>query len=96
MSNIQITGRHLEITQAIKDYVNKKFERLERHFDHITQVHVVLSVEKTDQIAEATLNAAGHASFFAESKDVNLYAAIDHLVDMLNRQIVKHKEKLQP
>jgi len=96
MSNIQITGRHLEVTQAIKDYVHKKFERLERHFDHITQIHVVLSVEKNDQIAEATIKVPHHPDFFAESSDANLYAAIDVLTDKLNRQILKHKEKIQP
>ncbi len=95
MTNIQITGRHVEVTQAIRDYVVDKFERIERHFDHITNVHVILEVEKKDHKAEATVHAAGHADLFAQAKEKNMYAAIDLLVDKLDRQIIKHKEKIE-
>lgn len=95
MTNIQITGRHVEVTAPIQDYVQKKFERIERHFDHITNVHVILEVEKKDHKAEATVHAAGHADIFAEAKAENMYAAIDLLIDKLDRQVVKHKEKIE-
>ena len=91
---IQLTGRHIEITDAIRDFVNTKFGRLERHFDHITQIHVVLKVEKDRHIAEAIVHAPG-GELFAESKSDNLYTAIDSVVDKLDRQIIKHKEKIQ-
>ena len=73
-------------------YVTQKFVRLERHYDHITNVHVVLSVEKLIQKAEATVHTSG-AELFADATSEDLYAAIDALVDKLDRQIVKHKEK---
>ncbi len=95
MSNIQITGRHLELTPAIHDYFKGKFERIERHFDHITNVHAILTVEKPNHLAEATVHAAGHADLFAQAKSTNLYAAIDMLIDKLDRQILKHKEKIE-
>ena len=95
MSNIQITGRHLEVTQAIQDYFKSKFEKVERHFDHITNVHAVLTIEKPNHIVEATVHAAGHADLFAQGKAENMYAAIDALMDKLDRQILKHKAKIE-
>ena len=92
--NLQITGRHFEITDAIRAHVKEKFNRLERHFSNITQTHVILALTKDSHIAEAKLHLSG-AELFAESKMENLYAAIDTLIDKLDRQIVKHKEKLQ-
>ncbi len=89
---ISITGHHIDITKALKDYVETKFERLERHFDQVTNVHVVLSVEKVRQKAEATLHLNG-ADVFADSTQEDMYAAIDDLVDKLDRQVKKHKEK---
>jgi len=89
---ISVTGHHLEVTEALKNYVQSKFEKLERHIDHVTDVHVILSVEKVDQKAEATVQISG-AKLFAEDHQEDMYAAIDGLVDKLNRQIVKHKEK---
>ncbi|KXS52458.1 ribosome hibernation promoting factor [Marinobacter persicus] len=89
---INISGHHVDLTPALKDYVNSKFEKLERHFDHISNCQVTLEVEKVRQIAEATLHVVGgevHAK--AESED--MYAAIDGLIDKLDRQILKHKEK---
>ncbi len=95
MSNIQITGRHLEVTQAIQDYFKSKFEKVERHFDHITNVHAVLTIEKPNHIVEATVHASGHADLFAQGKAENMYAAIDALMDKLDRQILKHKAKIE-
>ena len=95
MTNIQITGRHVEVTPPIHDYVVDKFDKIERHFDHITKVHVILEVEKQEHKAEATVHAAGHADLFAKASDKNMYAAIDLLVDKLDRQIIKHKEKIE-
>ena len=91
--NIQVSGRHLDITPALRDYVNSKMNKLERHFDAITSLHVVLSVEKLRQKADATLHVTG-AQLVANAEHDNMYAAIDALLDKLDRQIVKHKEKL--
>ncbi|PSJ40139.1 ribosome hibernation promoting factor [Zobellella taiwanensis] len=91
---INLTGHHVEITDSLRDYVNSKFSKLERHFDHITNAHVILNVEKMQQIAEAKLNVSG-GEVFANSQHEDMYAAIDSLVDKLDRQIIKHKEKLK-
>ena len=90
---IDVTGQHLDVTPALRDYITGKLERLERHFDKVINVHAVLSVEKVRQKAEATINVNG-ASLHANAEDEDMYAAIDALVDKLDRQIKKHKEKL--
>lgn len=90
---INLSGHHVDITPAIRTYVANKLERLERHFDHVTDIRVMLSVEKLRQKAEATINLSG-ASLFADAVHEDLYAAIDALSDKLDRQIKKHKEKL--
>lgn len=90
---LSISGHHIDVTDALKSYVTEKLQKLERHFDHITNVHVVLSVEKLRQRAEATIHLSG-AEVFAESDCDDLYAAIDSLTDKLDRQVLKHKEKL--
>ena len=90
---LSITGHHVGITQALHDYVAEKLQKLERHYDRITNAHVVLSIEKLQQRAEATVHLSG-AELFAESDSDDMYAAIDKLVDKLDRQILKHKEKL--
>ena len=89
---LSITGHHVDITDALRAFVKEKFERLERHYDHITNVHVVLSIAKVVHKAEATVHTSG-AELFADSSAEDMYAAIDALIDKLNRQIVKHKEK---
>lgn len=89
---LNITGHHVEVTSALRDYVTGKLERVERHFDHVGNVHVVLSVEKKAQKAEATIHVTG-GEIFADAADENMYAAIDALVDKLDRQVIKHKEK---
>lgn len=90
---INVTGHHVDITEAMRNYVDSKFERLERHFDHVTDTHVILSVEKTRQKAEATIHVTKH-KLYADAVNENMYIAIDELVDKLDRQIKKHKEKL--
>ena len=90
---ISITGHHVDITQALRAYVESKFERLERHFDNMTNVHVILSIQKERQKAEATIHVS-RGNLFADTKHEDMYAAIDGLVDKLDRQLKKHKEKL--
>lgn len=90
---INLTGHQLDITPALRDYVSEKFQKLTRHFDHINNVHVVMSVEKLVQRVEAKLNVNG-GEIFADSEHDDMYAAIDGLLDKLDRQIIRHKEKL--
>jgi len=90
--NLTVTGHHVEITPAIRDYVTQKLTRVNRHFDEMIGVSVTLSVEKLRQKAEASVHLRGK-DIFVESQDGNLYAAIDSLVDKLDRQILRHKEK---
>lgn len=91
---INLTGHHVEITEALRNYVDNKFGKLQRHFDHINNVHVILNVEKLNQKAEATMHLNG-GEVFATSENSDMYAAIDVLVDKLDRQVIKHKEKMQ-
>lgn len=91
--NLTITGHHLEVTPAIDEYVKTKLERIIRHFDNVTSVHVVLSVDKLKQKAEVTMQVKGKA-IHADSVEQDLYAAIDTVADKLDRQVVKHKEKI--
>ncbi|BAO43378.1 ribosome hibernation-promoting factor, HPF/YfiA family [Thiolapillus brandeum] len=91
---LSVTGHHVELTDALRSYVEDKIKRIERHFDHVTNVHVILSVEKHMQKAEATVHVSG-ADVFADDIQEDMYAAIDGLVDKLDRQILRHKEKIQ-
>lgn len=90
---LNLTGHHVEITTSMRGYVESKLARLERHFDHVTVVHCILTVDKLRHRSEATVNLAG-GKLFAEATEENMYAAIDAMVDKLDRQIRKHKEKL--
>ena len=90
---IDITGHHIDITDSMRDYVNQKMERVERHFDIVSNAHVILTVEKLRQKAEASLMVKG-SKVFAEAVDEDMYAAIDSLTDKLDRQVRKHKEKM--
>ena len=91
--NLNLTGHHLDVTPALRDYVTAKLDRVTRHFDHVIDVNVVLSVDKLQQKCEATLHVRGK-DIHAESIEPDMYAAIDILADKLDRQVVKHKEKL--
>jgi putative sigma-54 modulation protein len=90
---INLTGHHLDITDSLRNYVHDKFERIERHFDHINNVHVILQVDKVRQIAEAKMNVNG-GEIFANSESEDMYSSIDSLIDKLDRQVIKHKEKM--
>ena len=90
---ININGHHVEVTDSLREYVNTKLERLERHFDQVTVIDVILSIEKLRQKAEATIPVNGN-NIFANAEDQDMYVAIDALVDKLDRQIKKRKEKL--
>ncbi|PIE43207.1 MAG: ribosomal subunit interface protein [Gammaproteobacteria bacterium] len=89
---LNISGHHVDLTDALKEYVSNKIKRLERHFDNISNVQVTLSVEKQRQTAEATMHLSG-TDIHATSENEDMYAAIDALSDKLDRQILKHKEK---
>ncbi len=92
--NLHLTGHHLEITPAIRDYTTDKFDKIKRHFDNVViDVSVILTVEKLKQKAEATMHVSGK-NLFVECDDENLYSAIDLLVDKLDRQVRKHKDKI--
>jgi putative sigma-54 modulation protein len=90
---IETHGQQIEVTPALRDYVQAKLARLERHFDQPIDARVVLSVEKTDHCAEATVNVAGR-TLHADAGGVDMYAAIDLLSDKLDRLLVKHKKKM--
>ena len=90
---VNLTGHHVDLTSSMRDYVNNKMERLERHFDIVQDIHVILSVEKLRHKAEATLHING-GNLFADSVQDDMYAAIDALTDKLDRQAKKHKEKM--
>ena len=91
--HIDLTGHHVDLSPALRDYVSSRLKKLERHFDRVSSAHVVLTVEKTQKKAEATVNAAG-ATLHADAVDTDMYAAIDALSDKLDRQVKRHKEKL--
>jgi len=91
---LNVSGHHVEVTPPLRDYVENKFERLQRHFDQITNTEVTLIVEKLMQKAEASVHISG-ADIFAAAESEDMYAAIDALADKLDRQLIKHKEKLR-
>jgi putative sigma-54 modulation protein len=91
--NLTITGHHLEVTPALREYVTSKLDRVIRHFDNVTATHVTLSVQKLKQKADVTVHVTGK-DIHVESENDDLYAAIDAMADKLDRQVVKHKEKV--
>ena len=92
--NLHITGHHVAVTDALRAYMVSKLDRVNRHFDHVIDVNVVMSVEKLRQKVEANVHVSGR-DIHAASESENLYAAIDELADRLDRQVVRHKERLQ-
>jgi len=90
---LNVSGHHVEVTDSLREYVESKIERLERHFDRVSDVHCILSVEKLRHKAEAKVMVNG-GTIFAETTDEDMYAAIDGLVDKLERQVRKYKEKM--
>ena len=89
---LSVSGHHVEVTPPLRGYVEKKLERIVRHFDHVIDVHCVLTVEKLRQKAEATLHVRG-GSIHADAIEEDMYAAIDALADKLDRQVKRHKER---
>src|SRR6478672_10886538 len=90
--NLHLTGHHVDITPAIREYVTHKLARIERHFDHVIDVNVIMTVEKLDQKIEATVHLSGK-DIHVQAHDGDMYAAIDELIDKLDRQVIKHKER---
>ena len=91
--NLNVSGHHLEVTPAIRSYVESKISRVTRHFDHVIDAHVILTANKLVQKAEVTLHVPGK-DLHCECEDGDLYAAIDVLADKLDRQVLKYKDKL--
>ncbi len=90
---LSVTGHHVEVSAPLRDYVASKIEKIERHFDHVSDVHCILTVEKLRHKAEATVIVSG-GRIYADATEEDMYAAIDGLVDKLDRQVKKHKEKM--
>ena len=91
---IEITGHHVEVTPLIDNYIKEKVTRLKRHFDQVLNIHIILEVQKHNHKAEASMNVSGN-HIFADATGHDMYAAIDFLTDKLDRQILKHKEKIR-
>jgi ribosome hibernation promoting factor len=90
--NVNVSGHHVEVTPAMLSYVRSKLDRVSRHFDHVIDVHVILTVDKIRQKAEVTLHVRGK-DLHCESEEADLYAAIDLLADKLDRQVQRYKDK---
>ncbi|MCK6437807.1 ribosome hibernation-promoting factor, HPF/YfiA family [Rivihabitans pingtungensis] len=91
--NLKITGIHLEVTPSLREYIEAKLERITRHVDNVTSVAVTLSVEKLEQKAEVNVHLKGK-DIHVEATSTDMYAALDALADKLDRQVLKHKEKI--
>lgn len=91
--NLHLSGHHVDVTSAMREYVTSKLNRITRHFDHVIDVNVMLSVDKLRQKVEANVHVRGK-EIHAESTEPDMYAAIDSLADKLDRQVVRYKEKL--
>jgi len=90
---IDITGHHVDVTPALRTYVTEKMQKLVRHTDQVMSMHVILNVEKLQQLAEATVNLNGN-TIFATVTATDMYASIDKLVDKLDRQIRRRKDRI--
>lgn len=90
---LNVSGHHVEVTESLRGYVETKIEKIERHFDIVSDVHCILTVEKLRHKAEATVNVNG-GTIYADAIEEDMYAAIDSLIDKLDRRVRKHKEKL--
>jgi len=90
---LNVSGHHVDVTESLRGYVQSKIEKIERHFDLVSDVHCILTVEKLQHKAEATVNVNG-GTIYADAIEEDMYAAIDGLVDKLDRRVRKYKEKL--
>ena len=91
---VNITGHHIDVTHAIKSHTEEKLQKLDRHFPDVDNISVILSLEKKLQKAEAKLRFKGH-EFFAEALSEDLYHSVEHLVEKLDKQLIKHRDKLK-
>lgn len=92
---IEVSGQNVEVTQAMRAYVSEKMERVQRHFDNLISAHVVLRLERVDHFAEATISVGGRThDIHADAQAEDMYAAIDLLIDKVDRQVRRHKEKV--
>jgi putative sigma-54 modulation protein len=91
---INFTGHNIEVTPALRSYAQDKLNKLEKHFDKITSIHVIFDVEKLSQVVEASVMIA-KGELYARSESEDMYASIDSLIDKLDRQLIKHKEKIR-
>ena len=92
--NINISGQHIEVTDALRELTMTKFEKIVRHFDHITNVHVIFNANKLEHTVEATLHVPGE-ELFAKATEHDMYKALDEMINKLDRQVRKHKEKIK-
>jgi len=92
--NLSISGHHVEITDAMRSFITDKLQRVQRHFDQLIDAEVILHVEKIRHRAEAKLNVSG-TTLFAENTEDDMYKAIDGLMDKLDKQVLRYKEKLK-
>jgi putative sigma-54 modulation protein len=90
---LNVSGHHIEVTESLRGYVENKIEKIERHFDLVSDVHCILTVEKLQHKAEATVKVNG-GTIYADAIEEDMYAAIDGLVDKLDRRVRKYKEKM--
>ena len=90
---ISITGRHLEITQGLRDHINERINSLGKHFDRILDAHIVLMVERENQIAEATVHIPHQPTIHAKAETTDMYASVDMMVDKIRHQMQKQKGK---
>lgn len=92
--NIHLSGQHLDVTDAIRAHLEKKIQKLKKHFDHLVDIHVIFKVENNQHFAEATIHLSKH-KLFATAVSDDMYATIDTMINKLDRQLIKHKEKLK-
>ena len=90
---LNISGHHLDITPALRQHSNEKLSKIKHHFDQVIDVNMILEVQKDVQMAEATIHLRG-TDLFAKAQSSDMYVSIDQLINKLDSQIIKHKEKL--
>jgi putative sigma-54 modulation protein len=91
---LNISCHHFELTDAIKQHAENKLEKIKNHFDHLININMILEVEKNEQIAEATIHISGN-DIFAKASSDDMYSSIDQMVNKLDTQVIKHKEKIK-
>ncbi|MDY6967174.1 MAG: ribosome-associated translation inhibitor RaiA [Spirochaetota bacterium] len=90
--NIEITGRHMEISNSLREYTEKKFKKIDKYFHHFADIHIIMYIEKFDHIVEAIINGNG-GKFYAVEKANDMYSSIDKLIHKVEKQLVRYKEK---